>query len=225
MLGMIQADPSLFFHSRTVLRDRWLHEKAQEPRDQSLVDDLSTALQYIDEHHGSHIATVESLTAHNEMTWDLLWALFAPNTMMYHYHQYTEQHQVLIMRRMKIRYRKDNTPYWHIMCDMIADDGLKFGFTKDLGITPRPDLYSDLEIDHYEGAKKIQDLVVYPLKFAHDPDKIRNDLIERGRKYIGMVGHSYYETSGPAMKETMNERYEVHRSKFSVSHGVPYSTG
>ena len=100
---------------------------------------------------------------------------------------------------------------------MIVDDGLKFGFTKDLGITPRPDLYADLEIDQYEGAKKIQDLIAYPLKFTQNPERIREQLIERGKKYVGMVGHSYWETGGSAMKETMNDRYEVHRSKFKVS--------
>lgn len=216
MVTSIKADPSLFFHSRVALKDRWQHEKAKEPQDQALVDDLSTALQYIDEHHGNNIATVENMTASNQITWELLWALFTPNAMMYHFHEYTEQDQVLLMRRIRLRYRKDNTPYWDIMCDMIGDDGLKFGFTKDLGITPRPDLYADLEIDQYDGAKKIQDLVVYPLQFAPNSETIRRKLIERGRKYVQMVGHSYHETSGPALKETMNERYEVNRSKFSV---------
>jgi hypothetical protein len=217
VLYIVKADPSLFFHSRTALKDKWLHEKAQEPQDRSLIEDLSIALQYIDEHHGKNIATVENMTAEDEITFELLWALFAPNTMVYHFHQYTEQHQVLILRRTKVRYRKDGSPYWHVMCDMIADDGLKFGFTKDLGITSRPDMSYDLEIDQFEGSKKIQDLIAYPLKFARNPDQIRADLVERGRKFVAMMGNGYYETTGPAMKETVNERYEVHRSKFSVS--------
>ena len=121
------------------------------------------------------------------------------------------------MRSMKVRYRQDHTPYWHIACDMIADDGLKFGYTKDLGITPRPDRFSDIEIDQYEGAIKIQDLIAYPLKFAQEPEKIRKDLIERGKKYAQMIDHSCWETTGIAMKETMNDRYEVNRSKFRVS--------
>lgn len=136
--------------------------------------------------------------------------------MMYHYHLYTEQPQALLMRRMKIRYRQDHTPYWHIMCDMVADDGLKFGYTKDLGISSGPHKYADLEIDEYEGGKKIQDLIVYPLKFVDDPAQVRKDLIERGRKFVRLVGHSYWETSGPAMRETINDRYEISRSKFNV---------
>ena len=138
--------------------------------------------------------------------------------MMYHFHQYTEQPQVLLMRRIRQRYRKDGTPYWHVMCDMIADDGLKFGYTKDLGIASRPDLYADLEIDQYDGARRIQDLIVYPLEYAANAAKIRKDLVERGKKYARMIGNTYWETSGPAMRETMNDRYEVNRFKFST-HG------
>ena len=121
------------------------------------------------------------------------------------------------MRRMKVRYRQDSTPYWYIECNMIADDGIKFGFTKDLGITPKPHLLSDVEIDQFEGAMKIQDLLVYPLSFASNPQAIKEDVIRRGKKYVRMVGHSCWETSGPALRETMNDRYEVNRSKFSVS--------
>ena len=137
---------------------------------------------------------------------------------MYHFHQYTEQHQVLLMRRIRQRYRKDGTPYWHIMCDMIADDGLKFGYTKDLGIASRPDLYADLEIDQYDGARRIQDLIVYPLEYASNSQQIRKDAIERGKKYARMIGNTYWETNGPAMRETMNDRYEVNRFKF-ITHG------
>lgn len=122
------------------------------------------------------------------------------------------------MRRMRQRHRKDGTPYWHVMCDMIADDGLKFGYTKDLGIASRPDLYSDLEIDQYDGVRRIQDLIVYPLEYAVNPAQVRKDLVERGKKYARMIGNTYWETSGPAMRETMNDRYEVNRFKFST-HG------
>ena len=137
--------------------------------------------------------------------------------MVYHWHQYTDQDQVLIFRHMNVRYRKDGTPYWQIMCDMIADDGLKFGYTKNLGINSRPDKYADIEIDKYEGAKKIQDLLVYPLEYTHEPQRIRKDLIDRGKKYVQMVGSSCWASSGPAMKEKANDRYEVNRSRFSVS--------
>ena len=102
------------------------------------------------------------------------------------------------------------------MCDMIADDGLKFGYTKDLGISSKPHKFFDLEIDKYEGGMKIQDLIVYPLELVENPARVREELVERGRKYVRMIGHSYWETSGSAMREIINDRYEIDRSKFSV---------
>ena len=214
----LQADPALFFHSRFALKDRLSLEEKKEDADASLIADLSVALQYVEEQHGSNITSLGNLLPAKEITWSLLWALFTPNCMMYHFHYYTEQPQVLIMRRIRQRYRKDGTPFWHVMCDMIADDGLKFGYTKDLGIASRPDLNSDLEIDQYDGARSIQDLIVYPLEYAPNPAQIRKDVIERGKKYARMIGNTYWETSGPAMRETMNDRYEVNRSRFST-HG------
>lgn len=117
---------------------------------------------------------------------------------------------------MKVRFRKDQTPYWQINCDMIADDGVKFGYTKKLGLAQRPDLFTDLEIDEFDGARNIQDLVVYPLQYAENEVAIRSAAISRGKKYASMKDHSYWETSGPALRETMNDRWESKRSKFSV---------
>lgn len=156
-----------------------------------------------------------------EITWGLLWALFTPNTLMYHFNEFTEQGQVLRMRSMKARFRQDHTPYWQINCEMIADDGIKFGYTKCLGLAQRPDKFTDLEIDEFDGARKIQDLVVYPLQYAENAMTIRSEAISRGKRYAGMKDHSYWETSGPALRETVNDRWESKRAKFSVGNIHP----
>lgn len=202
------------------LQESFVREQERKSQDAALVADISTALRYIDEKHGHNVRSVESLLSNGEITWDLLWALYTPNSLLYHFHEYTEQAQVVKMRRIKVKFREDQTKYLQIVCDMISDDGLKFGYTKDLGITPRPDPYYDLEIDYYEGAKKVEDLVVYPLQYTRDEAVIRAECIERGKKYVRLSGHSCWESSGPAMRETINERYEINRFKFGVSHSI-----
>lgn len=211
----------MFFHSRFGLRERLSQEEEQEPPDTALIADISTALQYVDEKHGNNIASLKNLIPSKGITWGLLWALYTPNTMMYHFNEFTEQVQVLRMRSMKVRFRKDSTPYWQINCDMIADDGVKFGYSRKLGLAQRPDLFTDLEIDEFDGSRNIQDLVVYPLQYAEDEMTIRSAAILRGRKYANMKDHSYWETSGPALRETMNDRWESKRSKFTVGNITP----
>ena len=137
--------------------------------------------------------------------------------MMYHFHEFTEQPQVLLMRSMRVKYRKDGSPYWLISCNMIADDGLKFGYTNTLGIASKPTFATDLEIDNFDGTRKIQDLIVYPLEYSPKAEQIKSDLIARGKKYVRMTGHTFWETSGPALREIVNDRFEIDRSKFSVS--------
>ena len=215
-LDIFKADPKLFFHSRVALQERLCQEEQQNPQDSSLVADLKVALQYVEEEHGSNLATLERLLPSNEITWGLIWALFAPNMMMYHFHEFTEQAQILLVRNLKKSFKSDGTPYWHVDCDMIADDGLRFGFTKNLGLASRPEKEYDLIIDFYEGVRKIQDLTVYPLQYAEDDTAIRSNLLHRGKRYVEMTGHTYQETSGPAMRENMNSNFETKRLKFTV---------
>ena len=142
--------------------------------------------------------------------------------MMYHFHGFTEQPQILLMRSMKVKYRGERSPYWLIVCDMVADDGLKFGYTKTLGITSKPTFITDLEINQFEGVRKIQDLTVYPLEYAPNSARIKSDLIARGKKYVRMVGHTFWETSGPALREILIDRYQIDHDNFSVSQYVSF---
>lgn len=65
---------------------------------------------------------------------------------------------------------------------MVADDGLKFGNTKTLGIASKPSFITDLEINQVDGIRKIQDLTVYPLEYTLNSARIKSDLIARGKK-------------------------------------------
>ena len=172
-----------------------------------MVADLETAVKFVEEEHGDNIANYDSLTAAGEITWDLLWALFTPNLLLYHYHELTEQHQVMRMKSIKQKRYTDNTPYWKISCDIVADDGLKFGFAKE----PLP-----LEIPLYGGARKIVDLLLYPLRFRQDEAEIRAELIRRGKKYAGIDGPIFWESSGPAIEEIRNDRFKTMNKKITV---------
>jgi hypothetical protein len=187
-------------------------ELAKEPQDSDLISDLRATLQYIKEDHGGQIDDFERLTSFGEITYDLLWALFVPNSLAYHFHEFTEQHQIFLVRSVQYLRRQDKSFYLSLDCDIITRDGKSSGFARD----------SSLEIDEFQGARKIQDLIVFPLKYHADASVIRDLAIRRGKKFIQMVGPTYHEISGPAMKEVMlldNKEFnskEVRRLKFSV---------
>jgi hypothetical protein len=204
-----QADPMLFFHSHAALKAKFEEEQSKESQDTALIADLAAALQFIQEDHGVNIADFQRLVSYGEITYDLLWALFTPNTLVHHYHELTEQSQILLVRTVEYSQRQDKSFYLRMYCDIISCDGKSFGMARD----------SSLEIDAFQGARKIQDLDVFPLKYHTDASAIRDHAVRRGKKFAQMVGHTYHEISGPAMKEVMKEAmngFEVKRFKFSV---------
>ncbi|KKK13016.1 hypothetical protein P175DRAFT_0492393 [Aspergillus ochraceoroseus IBT 24754] len=200
------ADPVLFYHSRFGLKSALEAEKAKDHPNEILVNDLTVALTYIEEDHGKNIASMDSLLSRGEITWGLLWALFTPGCLVYHYHQLTQQNQVLRFRQArKTRRPKDFVFYWNIMCDIIMFDGIKLGYAK----------VEHFDIDEYPGARKINDLNIFPLDFAKNKDAIYTHAVERGKRYCGIRDKSYLECDGPAMREILNKDLAPKQFTFS----------
>ncbi|EEB90628.1 hypothetical protein MPER_11139, partial [Moniliophthora perniciosa FA553] len=99
------ANPELFFHSFFGLQERLEREESQVTLDQGLISDLKVAIQYVHEDHTDNISNFERLLAHQEITYDLLWALFKPNALVYRLHTFTEQAQILLARTVQYRIR------------------------------------------------------------------------------------------------------------------------
>lgn len=206
-LRELQADPVLFYHSRFRLKDEYEVEKSKEKRDETLLKELAVALQFIEQDHGKVIASMDALRAREKITWDYLWALFTPNSLVYHFHELTQQGQLLRFR--KLRKRRDfklQVDYWQIVCDIIVFDGQKFGYAK----------LDHFRIDEYPGARKIYDLEAFPLEFARPKSTSFEDAVARGKRYSAISESTYFECEGPAMREILNKDLEPKQSTFEV---------
>jgi hypothetical protein len=203
-----QAESKLFFHSHAALKARLDEEQARALPDTGLVEDLATALQFVAEDYGEIIADFTRLVSSGEITFDLLWALFTPNTLVYHYHEYTDQHQLLCVRGVYLDQRKNKSWYLTVVCDVVSHDGKAFGMARD----------SSLEIDEYKGARKIQDLRVYPWKYNLNANAIFDRAVCRGKKFAQMAAYSYHEISGMAMKEVIIDKgkMKIKIARFNV---------
>ncbi len=195
-----QAQPELFFHSRMGLQERLDAELKAESPDEEFITDLKTALEYMYELYNPTINELHDLLAHQEITFVHLWALIEPNTYIYHHTWHTEQDQILLAKSFDILQRQDGSKYGSIICDIIGDDGNAFGLVK-----------TQLQIEYFRGAKAIQDLEAYPLRFHPKAEALRKDIIARGKKFTELK-KSYKEVSGPALTE-VNDKIR----KISVS--------
>ncbi|KAL4983359.1 P-loop containing nucleoside triphosphate hydrolase protein [Aspergillus falconensis] len=197
----------MLYHSRFGLRSAYEAEMAKAQPDTALVNDLSVALAYIEEDHAQNIASMDSLLNRQEISWDLLWALFIPGSLVYHYHHLTQQKQILRFRQARKRLRtKDMVKFWQIMCDIVVFDGMKLGYSK----------VEHFEIDEYPGARKIYDLDIFPLEFVKDKTAVYKHAVERGKRYCEVRDKTYLECEGPAMREILNKDLDPKQFTFSA---------
>ncbi|KAL1645187.1 hypothetical protein SLS58_003892 [Diplodia intermedia] len=206
------ADPVLFYHSRKALKERLASEESKPNPDQDLVTGLSTALEYIESDHGQTVANMNTLLVSEQITWELMWALFTPNSLVYHYHGLTQQFQLLRFRKAtKKKDLEQMVMYWHIDCDAVVFDGDKFGLAK----------IPHLRIDEYPGSRYIRDLAVYPLDFAKEKDSVFEHAVARGKRYSAITKAEYVECDGPAMREILNK--DLKPKQFTFSPNATYN--
>ena len=184
----------MILHSRFGITDTL--QQAQQAQDSQKAEVLRETLRYIEEDYGPTLDSFQSYVSDGWITYDLLDLLIPPNTLIYRYHQLTEQPQILLARHTS--YEDD---LLNIRCDVVSFDGVEFGLATTC-----------LGIKEFQDACKIQDLDVYPFQYHPDYKDLHPRLIERGRKYATMTGYTYgYVLSGPAMHETSSgllARYE-----------------
>ncbi|MCJ1376077.1 hypothetical protein MMC20_007315 [Loxospora ochrophaea] len=188
------VDPKLLFYALPSLTARINDEEAKDTPNKGLIDDISTALEFIDEDFGNTILSLASLSEHDEITFDLLWTLFPPRTVVFTKKNEMNEPQALRFQTGSYETRQDRSEYFSLKCSMINHDGQDFGWGDHW-----------LEINGFEGAKKTYTLSALPLSLHPEKEAMRNQLIDRGRKYIQMLEPTCREYNGTAIRSNPND--------------------
>ena len=76
-------------------------------------------------------------------------------------------------------------------------DGTRFGMSKAI-----------FDIPEFKGPRKISSLPVYPLAYHKDSEVLKGQLIERGKKFVGLAGMQYRLQKGIAFHKVSGCDYE-----------------
>lgn len=149
---------------------------------------LKVLVKYLDTDYAETKKTLYPLLESNMITFDLLWALFKPNTIAYTstYGNADEP------RAFKIEYVSKESSFmkgqWYVIEGRYLEyDGKSFG----MGTMAA-------EVESFKGARKITSLACYPLKYHREADELRAKLIERGKKFVALRGMNYRFHKGMA---------------------------
>ncbi|KAJ5216639.1 uncharacterized protein N7498_003046 [Penicillium cinerascens] len=149
---------------------------------------LKVLVKYLDTDYADIKKTLYPLLEANTITFDLLWALFKPNTIAYTptYGNSDEP------RAFKIEYAIKESSFmkgqWYSVEGRYLEyDGKDFGFGT-----------MSAEVESFKGARKITSLTCYPLQYHRDSEALRARLIERGKRFVALRGMNYRFHKGMA---------------------------
>lgn len=70
-------------------------------------------------------------------------------------------------------------------------------------------LFKEVEVESFKGPKPITSLACYPLKYHKEPEKLRELLVQRGRKFIALKGMNYRFHKGMAFYKKKRQVIKV----------------
>jgi hypothetical protein len=135
----------------------------------------------------------KDLIAHNVMTYDLLWTMFEPGTLVYANIEGDDR----ILRTQSYSYSCYPVPCFQVFTELVTWDGQRFGTTVDTQ-----------EIGQYKGTESITNLSVFPLGNHPSAAGVQQCCILRGRIFESFKGFHYKSYNGVATN-TQHKKYSV----------------
>ncbi|KZF18974.1 P-loop containing nucleoside triphosphate hydrolase protein [Xylona heveae TC161] len=167
------AYPQLLFHAAPGLLELLKEEESKAEPNKTLINDINTALTFVQEDFSEQIASLNSLREHGEITFDLLWAIFSPKTLVFTQQNSMLEPQAARFKKGDYGTRQNGTAYFSLRCEVISHDGQDFGYGE-----------ACYTIDDFEGTKKTHELPVFPFSVHPAKEAMQETLLERGRKFI-----------------------------------------
>lgn len=170
------------FYKKT-LKKQLKREKNRKHRKRLIqqIAQCKLLVDYIDKDYTKIRKRLEPMLQAGTITFDLIWALFKPNTFAYT-PTYGNKDDP---RCFKVDYAfKEksfmNQEWWSIEGRYLEYNGKIFGLGEH-----------SVKIDAFKGPRKITSLDTYPMCYHKDPEGLRKTLIERGKKFVALQGMNY----------------------------------
>lgn len=149
---------------------------------------LKVMVNYLDTDYADTKKTLYPMLENGTISFDLLWALYKPNTIAYT-PTYGDNDEP---RAFKIDFATKEAHFSKGIWYCIEGKYLEYS-GKAFGMAP-----THCDVESFKGARSITSLSCYPLKYHKDSDTLRNNLIERGKQFVTLKGVNYKHHKGIA---------------------------
>ncbi|EMD36703.1 hypothetical protein CERSUDRAFT_114643 [Gelatoporia subvermispora B] len=237
----LQVDPQLFIAFLPHFEEyqkALVSKRDRSTEEEHVLSTVGVLINYIRTDYRGTVARIANLTAHGEITFDLLYALFVPRTVVATECPVTCEPralQLLSANRVKTlggaaydlicesvdAVDANDAPYDYSAVGRVDTEVQKAGVGKTYGR-----VQSRMIIPQFKGTVKISELDVFPLKYHPAEAEMRKLLLARGRKWLSLrtIHHMQYKatavmqvpfgTSKKMVKYNVNSRIMVDRANF-----------
>ncbi|KAF8882735.1 P-loop containing nucleoside triphosphate hydrolase protein [Gymnopilus junonius] len=162
------------------------------------------------------LATIERLTAHGEITFDLLYAILVPRSLMVTKCAITGLPRLFELTSW-IRTAVEGKPVYQLTLQSV--DLVDRPLTHSVVVGK---VQTIVYLRPVGGTVKINTLDAYPLKFHADPEGLKESLLKRGKKWVSLIGVHHKQFDGLAaiksqdklLKHNVRGRIMVDRATF-----------
>lgn len=146
-------------------------------QDSKLIEHTELLLDYLNEDFAEIKSHLIPLLDNGEITFELLWALFLPNSLIFTYCPGSHEPQCLKLDYGEYQCSPARGKFFQLETHLINYDGKKF-FRQKLIV----DIYE------FRGSRRIDDLPFFPLAYHEREDEIITQLVDRGREFLKLDG-------------------------------------
>ncbi|KAJ7615508.1 hypothetical protein FB45DRAFT_244515 [Roridomyces roridus] len=198
----LELDPEMFLtwiDSFVSYRDELAARKTRSDLESNILSSVNTLLNFLYTDYRSTITTIERLTAHAEITWDLLYAIFVPRSLLVARCAVTGLERLFELQYF-MRTSVDGIPCYQLVLESV--DLVDRPFTQSVGVGR---VSTCVVIRYFKGAARIDALDAFPLKFHSAPAQLKKSIMERGRKWVELIGMHHMEYNGIAALKVMGK--------------------
>ena len=159
---------------------------------------LSLLADFIKSKYVSTTDRLIPLLENGETSYELLWTLFKPNTIVYTTCLDTEKSLCFRFDMGEERTTATGITYFHMECRYLDSDGAVFG-----------EVSASLGIAKFAGIKRIANLAAFPLAYHPRRSEMRTSLVNRGRRFVSLLGVHHLQYYGNAFFMEKGEVVEV----------------
>ncbi len=204
-----QVEQNLLFHYLSELK---AYRSEHATLDDSTLRHLDLLLGFIKKTYEPTTEQLNALLAKGEITYNLLWALFKPNMVVYTTCVGTGKPRCVKFDFGEERKQQiSGVDYFHIGCHYLDFDGKVFG-----------EISTALQIEKFRGARRIDTLGIFPLLYHQKEQEMTAYLENRGRSFLKLMhvnhcqyrGMAFYMKKNRPVKLFVNSRIMVDAAFF-----------